>query len=65
MIIICAGTGCMAGGAMKVYDAFVEQIAAAGMNVEISLEAEARPASPQGPTSPRAAARVSARWVRW
>ena len=30
----------MAGGAKKVYDAFVEQIAAAGMNVEISLEAE-------------------------
>ena len=39
-VIICAGTGCMAGGAKNVYDAFVEQIAAAGMNVEISLEAE-------------------------
>jgi NADH-quinone oxidoreductase subunit F len=39
-VIICAGTGCMAGGAKKVYDAFVEQIAATGMNVEISLEVE-------------------------
>jgi NADH-quinone oxidoreductase subunit F len=39
-VIICAGTGCMASGAKKVHDAFVEQIAAAGMQVVTSLEAE-------------------------
>jgi NADH-quinone oxidoreductase subunit F len=39
-VVICAGTGCMAGGARRVYDAFVEQIAAASMNVETSLEVE-------------------------
>ena len=39
-VIICAGTGCMASGAKKVYDAFVDQIAAAGMEVVTSLEIE-------------------------
>jgi NADH-quinone oxidoreductase subunit F len=39
-VIICAGTGCMAGGAKKVYEAFVEQLFDAGLPVETSLEVE-------------------------
>jgi NADH-quinone oxidoreductase subunit F len=39
-IIICAGTGCMANGAMKVHAAFCEQIQAAGLNVLTELKAE-------------------------
>lgn len=39
-ITICAGTGCVANGALKVFDAFVEQIAAAGLDVLTELRAE-------------------------
>jgi NADH-quinone oxidoreductase subunit F len=39
-VIICAGTGCMANGAMKVYDRFVETIAKAGLPVTTELKAE-------------------------
>jgi NADH-quinone oxidoreductase subunit F len=40
-ITICAGTGCVANGALKVFDAFVEQIAAASLDVITELRAEA------------------------
>jgi len=44
-IIICAGTGCMANGAMKVHDRFVDAIAKAGLPVTTELKAEhTRPA---------------------
>lgn len=39
-IVICAGTGCMAGGSLKVYDEFVAKLAAAGMNVAVALKPE-------------------------
>jgi NADH-quinone oxidoreductase subunit F len=39
-IVICAGTGCMANGAMKVYNRFVEAIAKAGLPVTTELKAE-------------------------
>jgi NADH-quinone oxidoreductase subunit F len=39
-IIICAGTGCMAGGALKVYREFVERIAEAGLAVVTELKPE-------------------------
>ena len=39
-VIICAGTGCMANGSMKVHDAFVSQIAAAGIDVITELKKE-------------------------
>jgi NADH-quinone oxidoreductase subunit F len=39
-VIICAGTGCMAGGSLKVYQAFVDQIAAAGLPVVTELKSE-------------------------
>jgi len=42
-IIICAGTGCVANGALKVYDAFVKQIAEAGMKVAVELKKEESP----------------------
>ena len=39
-IIICAGTGCVANGALNVYKAFIQEIAAAGLNVVAALKAE-------------------------
>lgn len=39
-VIICAGTGCVANGALKVYDAFVKEIADAGLNVVTELKEE-------------------------
>jgi NADH-quinone oxidoreductase subunit F len=39
-IIICAGTGCMAGGSMKIYDRFREALSRRGLNVTVSLESE-------------------------
>ena len=39
-VVICAGTGCMAGGALKVHQAFVEKIEAAGLPVVTSLRPE-------------------------
>ena len=39
-VVICAGTGCMAGGAMKVYQAFLDKIAAAGLPVVTELREE-------------------------
>jgi NADH-quinone oxidoreductase subunit F len=39
-VVICAGTGCMAGGALKVHQAFVEKIAAAGLPVTTTLRPE-------------------------
>jgi NADH-quinone oxidoreductase subunit F len=37
-IVICAGTGCVANGALKVRDALVEEIDKLGLNAIISLE---------------------------
>ncbi len=39
-VIVCAGTGCVANGALKVQKAFTEQIAAAGLKVITELRAE-------------------------
>ena len=39
-VVICAGTGCVAGGALKVFRQFVEQIAAAGLPVATELKHE-------------------------
>ena len=39
-ILICAGTGCMAGGAMKIYEKFKEIIKARGSSVTVALEKE-------------------------
>ena len=39
-VIICAGTGCMAGGAIKVYHAFVQKLAQAGLPVVTELRPE-------------------------
>lgn len=43
-VIICAGTGCVANGSLKVRDAFVAQIAAAGLDVAVGLHHEEAPA---------------------
>jgi NADH-quinone oxidoreductase subunit F len=42
-IIICAGTGCVAGGALDVYGEFVRAIAAAGIDVVTELRPETKP----------------------
>ena len=36
-IVICAGTGCMANGAVKVMDAFAQQIRATGVDVVLEM----------------------------
>jgi len=40
-VIICAGTGCMANGAMKVFEQFKTQMANSGLQVILELRAEA------------------------
>jgi NADH-quinone oxidoreductase subunit F len=39
-VILCAGTGCVANGAIEVHEAFVEAIATAGLNVATELRSE-------------------------
>jgi len=39
-IIICAGTGCVAGGAMRVYDRFIEVLEKKGLDAIVSLKKE-------------------------
>jgi len=39
-VVICAGTGCMANGALKVFKALHEQARALGINLEIELDYE-------------------------
>ena len=36
-ILICAGTGCIAGGALKIYDRLLELLGKSGLNVQVSL----------------------------
>jgi len=40
-VIICAGTGCMANGAMKVFEQFKQQMPGSGLNVILELRPEA------------------------
>ncbi len=37
-ILICAGTGCMAGGSLKIYDRLIELMQGKNINVQVSLE---------------------------
>ena len=39
-VVVCAGTGCMAGGAMAVFHEFVARIAESGLAVTTALKAE-------------------------
>jgi NADH-quinone oxidoreductase subunit F len=39
-IVVCAGTGCVSSGSLKVYQAFVQQIKAAGVDVETEFRPE-------------------------
>jgi NADH-quinone oxidoreductase subunit F len=39
-VVVCAGTGCMAGGSLRVYHEFVVQITEAGLPVTTELKAE-------------------------
>jgi len=40
-VIICAGTGCMANGAMKVFERFKTEMAGSGLSVILELRPEA------------------------
>lgn len=37
-ILVCAGTGCMAGGSLNIYDKFIELASNMGKTVQVSLE---------------------------
>ena len=39
-VILCAGTGCMANGAMKVFEQFQREMAGSGLNVILELRTE-------------------------
>ena len=39
-ILVCAGTGCMAGGSLKIYEHFKELIKEKGLKLEVKLEME-------------------------
>jgi NADH-quinone oxidoreductase subunit F len=41
-IIVCAGTGCVAGGSLKVYDAFVKEAKNMGLEVSVEQKAETK-----------------------
>ena len=42
-ILICAGTGCIAGGALKIHDRLLELCKERGINVQVSLEQHVDP----------------------
>ena len=42
-VVVCAGTGCVAGGAYDVLQAFAQQIKAAGINVVAEFKPEQKP----------------------
>ena len=37
-IMICAGTGCVANGSLKVYDEFLKKIEDSGLSVSVAVE---------------------------
>ncbi|MDR2735176.1 MAG: NADH-quinone oxidoreductase subunit NuoF [Spirochaetota bacterium] len=39
-IVICAGTGCVAGGSLKIYDRFQEVLTKRGLSIPVALESE-------------------------
>ena len=39
-LIICAGTGCIANGSLKLHDALIEEIKKAGIDVIVELKGE-------------------------
>jgi len=39
-IVVCAGTGCIAGGSLAVYDRFLEAVRSKGLSIAVSLERE-------------------------
>ncbi|WP_461245965.1 (2Fe-2S) ferredoxin domain-containing protein [Treponema sp. R6D11] len=39
-IVICAGTGCVAGGSLKIYEHFCEELAKRNLKIPVELESE-------------------------
>ena len=44
-VLVCAGTGCVAGGSLDIYERLIKLIGEKGLNVSISLEKEANESS--------------------
>ena len=59
-IIVCAGTGCLAGGSLHVHDRFLEAIAAKNLPVAVSLKKE-----PADYLLSAAGVRDFAKWAPW
>ncbi|MCX7625712.1 MAG: NADH-quinone oxidoreductase subunit NuoF [Candidatus Sumerlaeaceae bacterium] len=51
-VIVCAGTGCMASGAMRVYEAFTRELARWGLKVELELTSDEPNTEPTPPPAP-------------
>ena len=63
-VVLCAGTGCVAGGALDVHREFLVQIERAGLRSPPNSNMKSRPS--QTPiTSRKAVAKVFVKWVRW
>ncbi len=45
-IIVCAGTGCVASGSLKVYERFVRELQLWGLDVDVELRVEANEEAP-------------------
>lgn len=44
-VIVCAGTGCVANGSLKVYDQLAKELTVCGLTVTLELHHEAKPAA--------------------
>ena len=67
-ILICAGTGCIAGGSLEIYDYIQAECQRRGMEVHISLIHEGEPEAPDEAHDlhlKKAAVTASARWGLW
>jgi NADH-quinone oxidoreductase subunit F len=48
-VIVCAGTGCVANGSLRVYEAFSRELARWGLEVDLQLRSEEEPAATSAP----------------
>ena len=62
-VLVCCGTGCAAGGNLKVFDELKAQMDAQGVPCEIALNLTECGGSVTGLKNPVATA--SAKWARW
>ena len=46
-VLVCCGTGCVAGGSLNIYDALRDRMTELGLNVQVSLALEAESKNPE------------------